>query len=102
MTGRAAVGLVRIPLSQLPLGGQQKLWLPVQASSAGYKVCRILLAGHPMLSPMCIYARLEQVDCPCQGSLRSNCGHLKAGGCMSSWPCAPVEKLWCQLKCQHS
>lgn len=51
MTGRAAVGLVRIPLCQLPLGGQQKLWLPVQASAAGLKVCCILLHDRSQVFP---------------------------------------------------
>ena len=38
MTGRAAVGVVRVPLRQLPMGGQQNMWLPVQPSASGAKV----------------------------------------------------------------
>ena len=38
ITGRAGVGVVRIPLKQLSVGGQQNVWLPVQASAAGLKV----------------------------------------------------------------
>ena len=38
MTGRAAVGVVRLPLSQLPMGGQRNMWLPVQPSASGAKV----------------------------------------------------------------
>lgn len=38
MTGRAAVGVVRVPLRQLPLGGQQNMWLPVQPSASGAQV----------------------------------------------------------------
>ena len=38
MTGRAGVGVVRVPLRSLPLGGQQDMWLPVQPSASGIKV----------------------------------------------------------------
>ncbi|DBA90515.1 TPA: hypothetical protein ACH3X1_003774 [Trebouxia sp. C0004] len=37
LTGRAGVGVVRVPLQQLPLGGQQNMWLPVQPSASGIK-----------------------------------------------------------------
>ncbi|KAL0042532.1 hypothetical protein WJX79_002601 [Trebouxia sp. C0005] len=37
LTGRAGVGVVRVPLRQLPLGGQQDMWLPVQPSASGIK-----------------------------------------------------------------
>lgn len=39
MTGRAAVGVVRVPLRQLPTGAQRDMWLPVQPSASGAKVC---------------------------------------------------------------
>lgn len=38
ITGRAAVGVVRVPLRRLPTGGQQNMWLPVQPSASGAKV----------------------------------------------------------------
>lgn len=38
MTGRAAVGVVRVPLRQLSMGGQQSMWLPVQPAASRAKV----------------------------------------------------------------
>ena len=55
LTGRAGVGVVRVPLRQLPMGGQQNMWLPVQPSTSGMKVLSLSLLSlpFPMLLSVC-------------------------------------------------
>lgn len=55
MTGRAAVGVVRLPLRQLSMGGQQNMWLPVQPSAAGAKVSHHGAPLSPFLGFAAVY-----------------------------------------------